>query len=289
MPVLAISPAIALSYRLSLAPAPGSPTILFLAGLFQRAGVQFDPQFSDDRFAKNFNLVAIDVHGHGDTTGRDEDWTMADNARDVGKAMRKLGFEKYFVYGSAQGGIIALHMALVAPSNVLGLVIQCSTASRPPPSVSQWFRRAVLPRFTSSPIPDETIEYIEIVNVGSTGEEADAEVGAELMKKMRATWREHSGNRKTTQAVEAVLRRPSLLEHLCKIHAPALILHGTIDPSFPIQEAEMMYSGLPVNPLNRLVVIDAGLTHLINVSKELCEQVNITVVSWIKEVQADLP
>lgn len=94
MPQLDIPGGISLSYFSypDPIPSPSRPTLLFLSALFQKAEIQFEPQLRDTRLAGDgaegfaFNFVGIDVHGHGDTTGRDT-WDYEDNARDVVTAM----------------------------------------------------------------------------------------------------------------------------------------------------------------------------------------------------------
>lgn len=90
MPQIGIPGNISFSYFSYPDPTPSSsrPTVLFLSALFQRAEIQFEPQIRDARLARTeaeeyaFNFVGIDVHGHGDTTGR-KSWDYADNAKDV--------------------------------------------------------------------------------------------------------------------------------------------------------------------------------------------------------------
>lgn len=87
MPSISLPNGISLSYRShpDERPSPSRPTLVLLPSFLQRAEIQFTPQLRDPRFA-GFNLVAVDVHGQGDTTGR-ESWGYADNAKDVVEAL----------------------------------------------------------------------------------------------------------------------------------------------------------------------------------------------------------
>jgi pimeloyl-ACP methyl ester carboxylesterase len=90
MPLLNLPNGISLSYFSfpDSVPSPSRPTLLFMPALLQRAEIQFEPQIRDAQLA-GFNLVGIDVHGHGDTVGRDS-WDYADNATDVVAGMVSL-------------------------------------------------------------------------------------------------------------------------------------------------------------------------------------------------------
>ena len=59
---------VTLAYRLSRPIDQSRPTIVMFHA-FLMDSCQYDHQFKDDRYSA-YNLISIDAHGHGGTTGR---------------------------------------------------------------------------------------------------------------------------------------------------------------------------------------------------------------------------
>ncbi|KAG8731389.1 hypothetical protein FRC11_004309, partial [Ceratobasidium sp. 423] len=231
-------------------PDPTRPTLLFLAAFVQRADVQFIPQLRDASLTAGFNFVGIDVHGHGDTTGRDE-WGYVDNAKDVADGLTLLGIDKFFVLGASHGSLCRPY----------------------PPEFGTYMREVLLPAWISSvPPPDTTLvgsikSTLGVVpkrpdEPGSVfGDRADVQasktktaediVGIELLSKIVDNWRTHVGEMKVQKPVDVILGWGGSETRLGSVVAPVLILHGKDDSSVPVECADQIFSALPKNELTR--------------------------------------
>jgi pimeloyl-ACP methyl ester carboxylesterase len=81
---LALSNGVTLGYRSAPAvPNPHLPTLVLLHPFLTDSSF-FEPQFTDPLLAgKEWNMIAVDIHGHGNTTGR-ENFNYWDTATDLG-------------------------------------------------------------------------------------------------------------------------------------------------------------------------------------------------------------
>ena len=80
------------------------------------------------RLAEDFNVVATDLRGYGDsskpeTTPDHAPYSKRTMARDQVAVMRALGFERFFVCGHDRGGRVAYRMALDHPERVIRLAV----------------------------------------------------------------------------------------------------------------------------------------------------------------------
>ncbi len=83
---------ITLAYRLSHTIDKSIPTIVMFHAFLMDSRL-YDKQFEDVRYAA-YNLIAIDEHGHGGTTGRGTDFTFWDTASDSLKLLTKFGIDR---------------------------------------------------------------------------------------------------------------------------------------------------------------------------------------------------
>lgn len=87
-------------------------TLVFLHGNSVCKEV-FSRQFSDPSLSA-YRLIAIDFPGHGESdnsSSPDQDYNICAFARVTSAVLKKLGLDKYLVYGSSMGGNVALEMA----------------------------------------------------------------------------------------------------------------------------------------------------------------------------------
>ncbi|QRV82012.1 alpha/beta hydrolase family protein [Ceratobasidium sp. AG-Ba] len=310
MPLLKLDNGVTLSYFSSpdARPSPSRPTILFLGALVQRADIQFEPQYRDALFA-GFNCVGFDPHGHGDTTGRSK-WDYKDNASDIVQGMKALGVEKFFVFGTSHGGMIAQEIGLGYPKATRGLILCGTTARRMGPEATAVFRDWLIPAWTATnPPPNDALmasmpssfgapatpidqpgsAFGDRRPVGKASEERTTEsaVGFELFCKIVDNLRTHCGEDKITKPVEALVAWPGSDTRLGGLKAPVLVIHGLDDSTFPVDHGEQIESLLPKGKHTRLVKLDGKGAHVINVIKEVVPQLNTTTREWLDEVIKD--
>ncbi|KAF8144700.1 Alpha/Beta hydrolase protein [Mycena galopus ATCC 62051] len=100
----------------------GLPTILLIHPVYGMAAV-FHPIYEDPRL-RRFNLVAMDLRGHGWTSAKVEDtYNGRVAAEDVLKLMEALEISACHVAGISTGASVALQMAIMAPEKMLSLFL----------------------------------------------------------------------------------------------------------------------------------------------------------------------
>lgn len=72
-------------------------------------------RFQKEDFASAHSTILIDLPGHGESTGGDRDWTMAEFARDVLTVLDNVGAEQWVIAGHSMGGAVALELARFEP------------------------------------------------------------------------------------------------------------------------------------------------------------------------------
>src|SRR4051794_13681582 len=76
-----------------------------------------------DRLADRYRVIAIDRPGYGYSSRPRQFWTPAAHARLFQSALLQLGVGRAMIYGHSWGTLVAVALALKAPSLVRGLVL----------------------------------------------------------------------------------------------------------------------------------------------------------------------
>jgi pimeloyl-ACP methyl ester carboxylesterase len=74
-----------------------------------------------DYFAERYQVVAIDLAGHGESDGQREAWPMSAFGEDVVAVVEKLALEKVVLVGHSMGGDVIVDAALSLGDRVAGL------------------------------------------------------------------------------------------------------------------------------------------------------------------------
>jgi pimeloyl-ACP methyl ester carboxylesterase len=73
-------------------------------------------------FSKQFEVVAVDLAGHGDSGRNREKWTIQSYGDDVAAVVKKLDLKKVILIGHSMGGDVIPEAALRLPGRVVGLI-----------------------------------------------------------------------------------------------------------------------------------------------------------------------
>jgi pimeloyl-ACP methyl ester carboxylesterase len=98
----------------------GQPLVL-LHGAFSAIGTSFGKVLPG--LAKERQVIAFELQGHGHTADIDRPLTLEAMAEDVAKALPQLGVEQTDVLGYSSGGAVALHFAIRHPEMLRKLVL----------------------------------------------------------------------------------------------------------------------------------------------------------------------
>ncbi len=136
---------------------------------FKELWDSFAPQLEE----KGFDVVALDLRGHGDSSRPEMEYTHEVFSKDILELSKKLGWDKYSLLGQSMGGYIVLDYALRFP-DTLTHVISSNTSvylSRTFISKIVWkltvwmykrnpekMMRKMFPKFFMKPPPEDIME-----------------------------------------------------------------------------------------------------------------------------------
>lgn len=102
----------------------GDP-LLFISGT--GADLRNKPNFLDGPAPKNFDTLAYDQRGLGQSDKPNVDYSMADYADDAAALLDVIGWEQVHVIGVSFGGMVAQELALRHPGRIKRLVLACTS------------------------------------------------------------------------------------------------------------------------------------------------------------------
>jgi 3-oxoadipate enol-lactonase len=105
---------------------PGAPTVLLLHGWTANADLNWFSCF--DALGAHFNVVAMDLRGHGRGVRSWRQFRMRDAADDAAAVIDALGLERVIAVGYSMGGAVTQLLWRRHPAKVSGIVL-CATSS----------------------------------------------------------------------------------------------------------------------------------------------------------------
>jgi 3-oxoadipate enol-lactonase len=108
-------------------------TIVFAHPMLWGAGA-FDEMLAE--LAKDFHIVAVDIHGHGASGYRDP-MTLEEMAEDFYLLLEKLNLRKVIWFGCSIGEKIGMRLALAHPEAIDSLILMSTTARLDPPEIKE--------------------------------------------------------------------------------------------------------------------------------------------------------
>src|SRR3954454_14025751 len=112
----------------------GAPTLLLLHGWMASGGLNWFRVF--DTLGEHYNVIAVDMRGHGRGIRNGRRFRLADCADDAAATLDELGAGPVIAVGYSLGGPVAQLLWRRHPEKVDGLVL-CATAHRLMPGVRE--------------------------------------------------------------------------------------------------------------------------------------------------------
>lgn len=97
----------------------GSPALIFIHGWCANANFW---KYQTLYFANKYQVVAIDLAGHGKSGSNRKDWTIETLGRDVKTVIEKLKINDFILIGNQLGALVALETAQLLPKKTIGIV-----------------------------------------------------------------------------------------------------------------------------------------------------------------------
>jgi pimeloyl-ACP methyl ester carboxylesterase len=169
-----------------------------------------------DGLAATFDVVLLDLRGHGRSTNSHKNFSFNEAAEDVLALMDHLHHPRFRAVGASGGGITLLHAASKAPGRFEQLVV-VSAASDIGPQARARVREIVVDK--------DSLTYLR-----QFAARGDAQVN--MLQRQFAALADSSDATVTS-------------EQLAAIAAPTLIVHGDRDEFFPVEVALRLYRCIP--------------------------------------------
>ncbi|MEG0860347.1 MAG: alpha/beta hydrolase [Pseudomonas sp.] len=159
-------------------------------------------------------------------------YTLNDMAEDGLQLMDALHVERFHVLGVSMGGMIAQHMAAVAPERVESLtLIMSSSGAQGLPTPSAALVQLLARR--EAPNREAALEQQAdlLAALGSPQVQDDRQA---LLQQAAQSYDRAFNPEGVERQIMAILAEPSRVELLNSLRLPTLVVHGTADPLLPV-------------------------------------------------------
>lgn len=212
--------------------------------------------FQVPAFAAEFDVIALDNRGAGQSDAPDTRYTIADMADDVVGLMDQLDLRHAHICGASMGGMIAQELALRHPDRVQSLQLHCTTSS------VDGYGRLVIDNLMRVKTRGDVEEFIRFSLPWLLSRKTFAErpefVEAWILRAVEYPFATTlTGLRRQGEAIRAHDTR----ERLASLRVPTLITTGTEDILVPPSASEDLHALIPGAELARIP--DAGHMHFI--------------------------
>ncbi len=212
--------------------------------------------FQVPAFAAEFDVIALDNRGAGQSGAPDTRYTIGGMADDVAGLMDQLGVRNAHICGASMGGMIAQELALRHPERVLTLQLHCTTAG------VDGYGRLVLDNFLRVKARSDAEEFTHCTLPWLLSRKTFAErpdfVETWILRALEYPFAASlTGLSRQGEAI----RGHDTRDRLAGIRVPTLITTGTEDILVSPSSSEDLHALIPDSELTRIA--DAGHMHFI--------------------------
>ena len=98
----------------------GEPALVFVHGLGNNRTI-WEGQV--EYFSKKYQVVSIDLPGHGQSGNNRQNWSIAQFGEDVAQVVKRLDLDQIVLVGFSMGGAVVIETELSIPEKVFGIVL----------------------------------------------------------------------------------------------------------------------------------------------------------------------
>jgi pimeloyl-ACP methyl ester carboxylesterase len=204
-------------------------------------------------------------HGRSEATGS---FTYWDSAEDVFAILDDAGVDNAVLAGMSQGGFLSLRAALLQPDRVDALFLIDTQAGAEDADLGELYRGWAEAWAELGPQDHLIDATIPLIVSPAPGE------------KWAAKWRAWP-QANAIPMIDTLLGRDDITDRLAEIVCPARVVHGTADPSIPMEKADALCAGL--KGCDDVVAIDGG-GHAANLSHP--DEVNRALLEFLEALEA---
>ncbi|KQT63053.1 pimeloyl-ACP methyl ester carboxylesterase [Pseudomonas sp. 2957] len=159
-------------------------------------------------------------------------YSLTDMADDALGLMTALKVEQFHVLGASMGGMIAQHMAAMAPQRVESLTLIMTTSGAeglPAPSA------ALVQLLSRRGAPNREVALEQQADLlAALGSPAVTDDRQALLQQAAASYDRAFNPEGVKRQIMAILAEPSRVALLNQLRVPTLVVHGTADPLLPV-------------------------------------------------------
>ena len=226
---------------------PDAGAVLLVSGADSHC-TRWTPTFIQPLLDLGYRVVRYDHRDSGlsSKVPADVGYTLADLADDACAVMDEHGILRAHVVGRSMGGMVGQVMALDNADRVATLTLLCSSpglGDESLPSAADWLVDRMAERLFAPPPASHAERVAWIVELdemfaGTRYPVTTAERIGTAAAEVERCWYPESGHG------PAVSSSPSRLGRLAGIAVPTLVVHGTVDPVFPVEHALALADGI---------------------------------------------
>jgi pimeloyl-ACP methyl ester carboxylesterase len=159
-------------------------------------------------------------------------YSLRDMAGDALGLMDAIGVKRFHVLGASMGGMIAQHLADIAPQRVESLtLIMTSTGAAglpaPSPKLLELLARREAPNREAA--LEQQADLLAALGSPSVTDDRQA-----LLHEAQVSYDRAFNPQGVERQILAILAEPSRVDMLNKLQVPTLVVHGTADPLLPV-------------------------------------------------------
>ncbi|MEO4047402.1 alpha/beta hydrolase [Pseudomonas sp. CAU 1711] len=158
-------------------------------------------------------------------------YSLRGMAGDALGLMDELGVRRFHVLGASMGGMIAQHLADMAPQRVQSLTLLMTSSSAPGLPAPD---ARLLQRLAQREAPDREAAIAQQADLlAALGSPRLPSERQQLLDEARRGYDRAHNPQGVQRQILAILAEPSRVELLDRLRAPTLVVHGTADPLLP--------------------------------------------------------
>lgn len=226
-------------------------TAVLLLSAAEAPSTRWPPELIESFTAEIGQVIRFDTRDSGRSSDADHGYTLDDLSADAVGVIDHFGVQTVHVVGRSMGAMVAQVLALEHAKRVLTLSLLSSTAglSDAHGTPAPWFVERMAERLLCGPpvSHEERIEWIVEQQTWFAGgryrfdrDDAMGWASAEV----DAFWHDDVGHGR------AVVESESRYHRLQEIECPAMIVHGTADPVYPVAHGQALAAGIPSSELH---------------------------------------
>jgi pimeloyl-ACP methyl ester carboxylesterase len=234
--------------------------------------------------AKNFRVIRIDLPGHGGSEKHSGEYATAALARQVSRALDRLGIERCVVVGHSMGGLVAVLLADIRPGLVARLVLVDTPLEYCFQNVTFLGKLLFLP--VVGPVmraitPDGALRKAACVLFAK----GFVPPGEFIRESRRMTWRSF---KQSDDGQDRFLRgSPSPAERVTSLGIPIRVLWGSEDVLWPIGAARGYRA---ISQSEVITIPGAGHTPMVEAPQRTAELISEFATAWAtSELVKDAP